>query len=126
MNSSSSTPTLPTWIFIATDLALIGAAAVIAFLSPQPLSTGAMLWIVGCVGVGAMVGLLPLVARYERQKNEALDERQQALEALARTVSASAEQISIAASGLHAVAELAQKNLLMAEQLPHKLQDKIA
>jgi hypothetical protein len=126
MNSSSSTPILPTWFFIATDLALIGTAAAIATLSPQPLSTGAMVCIVGCVGVGAIAGLLPLVARYERQKNEALAERQQALEALTRTVASSAEQISIAASGLHAVADLAQKNLRMAEQLPHKLQDKIA
>ena len=82
--------------------------------------------IVGCVGLGAFVGLLPLVAGYERQKNEALDERQRALEALSRTVAASAEQISIAATGLHEIAELAQKNLRQAEQLPHKLQDKIA
>src|SRR5688572_7545223 len=126
MNSSNANPALPVWVFIATDLALIGIASAIAIWSPHPLSTTTTIWIVSLVVLGAVAGLLPLVARYERLKNEALDERQQSLEALARTVSASAEQISIAANGLHQVTELAHKNLRAAEQLPHKLQEKIA
>lgn len=126
MNSSQPNPQLPTWIFVVTDLALMGAAAAIAVWSAHPLSTAAILWIVACVGLGALVLLVPLVANYERQKNEALDERQRALEALARTVTSSAEQISIATNGFHEVAELAQKNLRIAEHLPHKLQEKIA
>jgi hypothetical protein len=126
MNSSDSTPKLPAWIFIATDLALIGAAVLIAVASPQPLSGNAVLWIVACVGLGAIAGLVPLVLIYEQRKNELLDDRQRALEALARTVHSSAEQISIAANGLHQISELALKNLRMAEHLPHKLQEKIA
>lgn len=126
MNSPDSNPKLPAWIFIVTDLALIGAAALIASTSPQPLPASSVLWIVACVGLGAIVGLVPLVLIYEQRKNEQLDERQRALEALSRTVSSSAEQISIAASGLHQIAELALKNLRMAEHLPHKLQEKIA
>lgn len=126
MNSSDSTPKLPAWIFIATDLALIGAAVLIAVASPQPLSGNAVLWIVACVGLGAIAGLVPLVLIYEQRKNELLDDRQRALEALARTVQSSAEQISIAANGLHQISELALKNLRMAEHLPHKLQEKIA
>jgi hypothetical protein len=126
MNSSDPNPALPTWIFIATDIVLICTAGGIAMMSPQPLTTGRLLAVVALVGIGAIAGLVPLVVRYERQKNAALDERQQALEALARTVSSSAEQISIAASGFHTIVELAHKNLRMAEQLPHKLQEKMA
>lgn len=114
------------WIFFVTDAVLLGAAAFIARESPQPLSTTAVLSIVACTIAGGIVALVPLVARFERQKNETLDDRQRALEALARTVAASAEQISIAAGGLHEIAELAQKNLRQGEQLPHKLQEKIA
>jgi hypothetical protein len=114
------------WVFFATDAVLIGAAAFVASASPRPLSANAILAIVACVIAGAIVALVPLIARVERRKNEALDDRQRALEALARTVAASADQISIAASGFHEIAELAQKNLRHAEQLPHKLQDKIA
>lgn len=114
------------WVFFATDAVLVGAAAFVAYAGPRPLSTNAILAIVACVIAGAVVALVPLIARVERRKNEALDDRQRALEALARTVAASADQISIAASGFHEIAELAQKNLRHAEQLPHKLQDKIA
>lgn len=126
MNSPDPKSKLPAWIFIVTDLALIGTAALIASTSPQPLPPSSVLWIVACVGLGAIVGLVPLVLMYEQRKNEQLDERQHALEALSRTVSSSAEQISIAANGLHQIAELALKNLRMAEHLPHKLQEKIA
>jgi len=126
MHPPEPSPKLPMWIFFATDAALLGAAWFIAARSAQPLTPSAMAAIVACVVAGAIVALVPLVVRYERQKNEQLDERQQALEALGRTVTASAEQISIAAGGLHGIAELAQKNLRHAEQLPHKLHEKIA
>ena len=125
MHSSQSQSKLPTWLFIVTDLALVGAAALIAY-NARPLSNASMLLIVGCIGGGAILALVPLVLRYEQQKNEALDDRQRALESLARTVASSAEQISIAAGGLHEIAEIAQRNLKQAEQLPHKLQEKIA
>lgn len=126
MNPSDQNPKLPTWIFITTDVVLLATAAWIAQHSAQPLPIASTIAIVACVGLGAIALLVPLVARFERQKNETLDDRQRALEALARTVSTSAEQISIATGGLHEIAELAQKNLRHAEQLPHKLQEKIA
>jgi hypothetical protein len=126
MNSSPENPKLPTWAFLLTDVILVAAAWFIGGHSAQPLSWQATVAIVGCIFGGLIVGLVPLVVRFERQKNETLDDRQRALESLARTVAESAEQISIAAAGLNGVAELAQKNLRHAEQLPHKLQDKIA
>jgi len=126
MTSSSPAPKLPLWIFFLTDAVLVSAAGFIAYGSARPLSQTAILSIVACVVVGTLTLAVPLVAYYERQKNETLDDRQRALESLARTVASSAEQISIAANGLHEIAELAQRNMKHAEQLPHKLQDKIA
>jgi Na+-transporting NADH:ubiquinone oxidoreductase subunit NqrC len=120
-----STPRLPLWIFFVTDVVLLGTAWLIASRTAGPLSPTAVFAVVACVIVGAIVGTVPLVIHYERQKNEALDDRQRALEALALTISTAAEQISIAASGLHEIAELAQKNLRQAEQLPPRLQEKI-
>jgi hypothetical protein len=111
MTPSDQTPKLPTWIFIVTDLALLGAAGLIAWSSPRPFTDGTTLSIVLCLIIGAITGLVPIVAHYERVKNETLDDRQRALEALSRTISSSAEQISIAATGLHAIAELSLKNL---------------
>ena len=122
----SAPPKLPTWIFILTDLVALAAAGLFAAYSHRPYSELTMFLIVASVITGAVVGLVPIVANYEREKNETLDDRQRALESLARTITASAEQISIAAGGLHEIAELAQKNLRHAEKLPHQLQDKIA
>ncbi len=126
MNSSDQNPKVPLWVFFTTDAALLLAAWLIADRGGRPLSDTSVLAIVACVITGALVALVPLIIHVERQKNETLDERQQALEALAQTVSSSAEQISIAAGGLHEIAELAHKNLRQAEQLPHRLQEKIA
>ena len=122
----SSQPKLPIWIFIVTDLAFLGTAALIAWNSHRPYSEPTMFLIVACVIVGAVVGLVPIVANLEAQKNETLDDRQRALEALARTITSSAEQISIATSGLNEIAEIAQRNLRHAEKLPHQLHEKIA
>ena len=126
MKRSPANPGLPAWIFIATDLALIGTAAVIAFRTEEPLSAGNVIAVVACVALGAVVGLIPLIARYERQKNAILDERQRAIEGMAQTLAAAAEQISIATASLHGINETAQKNLQQAAQLPQRLQDKVA
>ncbi len=125
MNSSESNPKLPAWPFLLADVALIAAAAYIA-LNSDPLTINAVIAIVACVGIGAVLGLIPIVARYEAQKNAQLDERQRALEGLATTINSATEQLSITAGGLHEIAELTQKNVRHAEQLPHKLQEKIA
>ena len=114
------------WIFFLSDAVLLGTAGFVAMNSARPLSTAAVFTIFACIFGGALIALVPLIARFERQKNEALDERQRELEALALTVTSSAEQISIAASGLHEITDLVQKNLRQAEQLPHKLQERVA
>ena len=126
MNSNDSSPKLPIGIFIASDVVLLGIAAFVAWRAPHPLSTTSVLAIVGCAGLGAIALLVPIVLNHERQKNELLDQRQRALEGLATTLTGAAEQIGIATGGLHQVAELSHKNLKHAEQLPHKLQEKIA
>ncbi|MEY4940733.1 MAG: hypothetical protein RIQ93_2468, partial [Verrucomicrobiota bacterium] len=126
MTPPDSTPKLPLWIFLVIDAVLLAAALFIAQEAARPLSNSAIMAIVGCVLTGALSVIIPLVMRLERQKNEILEERQRQLEALAGALTASAEQISIAASGLHQITELAQKNLRHAEHLPQKLQEKIA
>ena len=127
MNPSDPTSkNLPLWIFFLVDAVLTAAAIYIAHHAPKPLSTQAIFTVTALVLVGALIALVPLVARYEREKNETLDDRQRALEALARTLTTAAEQISIATAGLNDIADLTQKNLKKAEQLPAQLQEKIA
>ena len=126
MSLPDQTPKIPKWFFLLSDAILLAVAAFIASHSATPLSNPVIFAIVACVATGAIVTGFAFIADYTRQQDEALDDRQRALESLSTTVASSAEQIGIAASGLHEIAELAQKNLRHAEQLPHKLQDKIA
>ena len=114
---ASSSAKLPLWIFFVSDAALLGAAAFLATRAARPLNGETVFLITALVLAGALVALVPLVARYERIKNETLDDRQRALETLARTLTAAAEQISIATAGIDEITGLTQKNLKKTEQL---------
>jgi hypothetical protein len=116
------TPKLPKWPFLVGDAALLGAAGLIASESPQPLSVEAVLSIVACVVAAGIAGAIPFLADYARRQDEALDNRQRALEALARDATTAAEQISIAAAGLRDTADSAEKSLGQIRQLPGTLQ----
>ncbi len=122
----SSPPQLPKWPFLLADAAFLAAAGFIAAQAERPLGAPAALAIAGCVAGAAAALFIPFLVEYSRRQDEALDERQRSLEALAQTVSNAAEQIGIAASGLHEIAELAQKNLKHAEHLPQRLQERVA
>ena len=125
-NLPSDTPRLPKWPFFVSDAILFAIVALIAAYGPRPVQGWPLFAAVASGVLGAILFLIPLLADYARKQDEALDERQRALETLSRTVATSAEQISIAANGLHELLELSHRNLKHAEQLPHKLQEKIA
>jgi hypothetical protein len=126
MSLPDQTPKLPKIPFLVGDVILLGAAWYLAQRDPGPLSVQAIAAITGCVVFAAIIGAIPFLTDYARKQDEALDERQRGLEALSRTINTAAEQISIAANGLNELTDLTHKNLKHAEQLPHKLQDKIA
>ena len=125
-NLPSDTPRLPKWIFLVSDAVLIAAAWFITANNTGHLVGWPLLAVFGLFVIGVALAVIPYLADYVREQAEALHERQNALEALSRTVATSAEQISIAANGLHELLELSHRNLKQAEQLPHKLQEKIA
>ncbi len=126
MSLPDQTPKLPKLPFLIGDAFLLFAAWFIVDQSRGPLGGQAIIAITACVAVGAVLTAIPFLSDYARRQDEALDERQRGLEALSRTVNTAAEQISIAANGMHEIVELAHKNLKHAEQLPQKLQEKIA
>jgi len=126
MHPSAEVPKLPKLPFIAGDAALLGLATFIALRAPSPFAGGALVAIVVCVALGAVLLAIPFVADYGRKIDLLLTERQDQIAALARTTSASAEQVSIAAVSLHAIAETSAKSARSLDTLPLKLQEKIA
>jgi hypothetical protein len=112
--------------FIIADAVLLGAAFLIGWLTPAPISPAALAAIALCVATGAVALLYPFVVNHTRRHEEALQDRANQIEALARTVSASAEQISIAVSNLPAIADNSARQLKAAEQLPLALKEQLA
>jgi hypothetical protein len=116
---------MPKWPFLVGDALLLGLALAIGFYAHNPFAGKPLVLIVACVALGAVLGTWPFIADYESKRNEALDERQRGLEALAHTITSSAEQISIAAQSLPGMAEAVTKSLKSVEQLPARFQEKI-
>ncbi len=126
MNLPSDTPKLPKWIFLLGDAALLATAWYIADSAAHPTTGVALISIVACVAVASVLGAIPFVTDYARRQDEALDNRQRALQALSVTVAAAAEQVSIAATGLNGIAEAAQDNFSKSERLAQQIQEKMA
>ncbi len=125
MNHSEEASKLPKFPFIAGDLVLIATAGTIAWRSATPLSPGALIAITACVVIGAALAVVPYLANYARRQDAELTERQHQIAALARTTADSAEQLSIATSGLHGIAESSKHSLDVISKLPDQLQGRI-
>jgi hypothetical protein len=126
MNLPSDTPRLPKWVFLTGDAFLLATAWLIADYSGRPMSGMTLLAIAVCVAAAAAIGAFPFVTDYARRQDEALDNRQRALESLAATVTSSAEQIAIAAAGLDRLASLAQENFTQSDRVATQIKEKMA
>jgi len=126
MNLPSDTPRLPKWMFLLGDFFLLLAAWAIYNQSAKPLTGLSLLALSLCVVAAAVIGVIPFVADYAGKQDEALDNRQRALQALSVTVAASAEQIAIAATGLQGLSESAQDNLAKSEAVSKQMNERIA
>ena len=126
MNLPSDTPRLPKWIFFLGWAALLITAWLVWDNAAHPTEGLALISIVACVALAAVIVAVPFVSDYAHRQDEALDNRQRSLQALSVTVAAAAEQVSIAATGLQGIAEAAQENFSKSEQLSKKIQEKMA
>jgi hypothetical protein len=112
--------------FIVADVILVGFAAFIGWQAPAPLGVAPLAAISGLVALGAVAGLYPFVMNHARRQEEALRERTEQIEALARILTGTAEKIGIAVSNLPSIAESSAHQLKLAEQLPATIQAQIA
>ncbi len=128
MSSSVSTRPLPYVPFAAADAGLLLTAALIAWRTPGELAGGALFGVVFCVGLGAVLTVLPFVLNDARERDAALAERQRELAELVTTSTANASrwgtQWAAAATGLADAAGLATSSLAAAERLPAVFQEK--
>jgi uncharacterized protein YoxC len=126
MNLPSDTPKMPKWMFLLGDAILLTLAWFIHDGAEHPYAGLALISTVACVMVAVMVGVIPFVTEYARRQDDALDNRHRSLQALAVTVAAASEQVSIAATGLNGISEAAQDNYSKTERLSNQIAEKVA
>lgn len=129
MNSSFAPRPLSLFPFLAADAGLLLTAALIAWRTPDALAGGALLGVVVCVALGAVLLVLPFIINDAREREAALAERQREMVALMETTTANAArwgtQWAAAATGLEDAAGLAARSIATAERLPVVFQEKI-
>jgi hypothetical protein len=125
MKAPSETRRLPKGVFVLGDILLVGTAWVIEAESDKPLTAVPIIAIVVCVVLAAVLFVIPFLADYSRSQEAAFAERQNALQALAVTLTASAEQISIAASGLDRLATVAQENFNQSDRMAQQIHERM-
>lgn len=129
MSSSVSPRPLSFIPFLAADAVLLLTAGLIAWRTTDELTGGALLAVVVCTGLGAVLTVLPFVLNDAREREAALAERQRELVELMSSSTASASrwgtQWAAAATGLEDAATLASRSIAAAEQLPAVFQEKV-
>lgn len=125
-SSPSDLAKLPKWPFLLSDAVLLAVAFRIAWHRTGSLSGVPLVSVVVCVVFAAILCVIPFLIDYASSEHEALDERQRALEALARTTGATAEQVGIAAQALSGMAEQAKSILTLTERASEELKDRVS
>jgi len=126
MNFPSDIPKLPKWIFLLSDAVLLAAAWIVKKGADHPSAGAPLIAIVVLVVVAVAVGVYPFITDDARKYDQAVDDRQKALQTMAATVATAAEQVSIAASGLQAISAAAQENFARSEEAAVQISDKLA
>jgi hypothetical protein len=126
MNLPSDTPKLPKLIFLAGDAILLVTAWFIWTDAKTPTVGMPLVAVVVCVGLACALGVIPFMTEYARRQDEALDNRQRSLQALAATIAGASEQVAIAATGLQGISEAAQENLDKSEKVAEDIKAQMA
>ncbi|GAB5560457.1 MAG: hypothetical protein SynsKO_21040 [Synoicihabitans sp.] len=122
MEFPNENPRLPKLPFIVGDLILLALALFFVLTADSPPSTGSIIAIVVCTGLGVTLWVAPFVREYARAEDQRLDERQRALETLSRSASEATDQASIAARGIAEVVESFRSQTALLASLPAEIQ----
>lgn len=116
--------------FLAADGVLLLTALLVAWRTSDELRGGALLAVVFCSGLGAVLMILPFVINEVRRRESELAARQRELAELVNTANANTSrwgaQWTAAATGLEDAASLATRSLAAAERLPALFEEQVA
>ncbi len=120
-------PRLPKWIFLVIDLGLLLTAFIIIFFNDKnPYAPLPFISAVVCVGLAAIVGLIPFLIDYAADSAEYVQAERAKIADHVQRLNAASESLARAAAQIKAVEEAVHKTAHAAENLPYRMQEKLA
>lgn len=119
-------PRLPKWIFLVIDLSLLLAAFIIVYFAKNPYAPVPLISTVACVGLAAIIGLVPFLIDYAADSAEYVQQERARIADQVQRLNAASESLARAAAQIKAVEEAVHKAAHAAENLPYRMQEKLA
>ena len=119
-------PRLPKWIFFAIDAGLLTTAFIIIFFNKNPYAPVPLVCSVVCVLLAAACAVAPFIADYETDKAEFLQKERVRADEQVQRLHTAGENLARAAAQIKAVEEAVHKTAHAAENLPYRMQEKLA
>jgi chemotaxis protein histidine kinase CheA len=119
-------PRLPKWTFLAIDAGLLVTAFLIAYFAKNPYAPLPFLAAVLLVVAAAIVGLVPFLIDYAADSAEYVQQERSRVSDQVQRLHTAAESLARAAAQIKAVEEAVHKTAHAAENLPYRMQEKLA
>lgn len=119
-------PRLPKWIFLVIDLGLLLTAFIIVYFAKNPYAPVPLMTAVACVGLAAIVGLVPFLIDYAADSAEYVQQERARIADQVQRLNAAGESLARATAQIKAVEEAVHKTAHAAENLPYRMQEKLA
>lgn len=119
-------PRLPKWIFLVIDLGLLLTAFIIVYFAKNPYAPVPLISAVACVGLAAIIGLVPFLIDYAADSAEYVQQERARIADQVQRLNAAGESLARAAAQIKAVEEAVHKTAHAAENLPYRMQEKLA
>ncbi len=120
-------PRLPKWIFFAIDAGLLIAAFIIVYFNAKnPYAPLPFVSAVCCVALAAIIGLIPFLIDYAADSAEYVQQERERVNEQVLRLQTAGESLARAAAQIKAVEEAVHKTAHAAENLPYRMQEKLA
>ncbi len=119
-------PRLNKLVFLAIDAGLLITAFIVVFFAKNPYAPLPFVTAVLCVVLAGIVGLIPFFVDYSAKYDEYVQAEQLRVAEQAQRLHTAAESLTRAAAQIKAVEEAVHKAAHTAENLPYRMQEKLA
>ncbi len=119
-------PRLPKWTFLAIDAGLLLTAFLIAYFAKNPYAPLPFITAVVLVVAAAVVGLVPFLIDYAADSAEYVQQERARVSDQVQRLHTASESLARAAAQIKAVEEAVHKTAHAAENLPYRMQEKLA